>query len=249
MDVVPLELLREISLKGDTTTEDEVVRILERLSDQKHFWKMHYDERISRLKKGDELPPGVIKLVKVYIAIKRKLSVGDKMAGRHGNKGVLSRILPEEDMPYFEDGTPVEIVLNPLGRAFPNERGSDPRDSSGLGGPRPGRGPQQDDGRKLLPGQAPRASSLRCSTPRNPKGERRSGQSSEEMDEDQVKRFVASLSNGVPIATPVFDGARETEIKAMLGERRLSFQRVRRSSTTAEPAIPSTRKSPSESST
>ena len=115
MDVVPLELLREISLKGDTTTEDEVVRILERLSDQKHFWKMHYDERISRLKKGDELPPGVIKLVKVYIAIKRKLSVGDKMAGRHGNKGVLSRILPEEDMPYFEDGTPVEIVLNPLG--------------------------------------------------------------------------------------------------------------------------------------
>ncbi len=115
MDIVPLELLRELSLKGDTTTEDEVVRILERLSDQKHFWKMHYDERISRLKKGDELPPGVIKLVKVYIAIKRKLSVGDKMAGRHGNKGVLSRVLPEEDMPYFEDGTPVEIVLNPLG--------------------------------------------------------------------------------------------------------------------------------------
>ena len=68
--MVPLELLRDISLKGDTTTEDEVVRILERLSDQKHFWKMHYDERISRLKKGDELPPGVIKLVKVYIAIK-----------------------------------------------------------------------------------------------------------------------------------------------------------------------------------
>ena len=115
MESVPLELLRDLSLKGDPTTEDEVVRILERLGDQKHFWKMHYDERISRLKKGDELPPGVIKLVKTYIAIKRKLSVGDKMAGRHGNKGVLSRILPEEDMPYFEDGTPVEIVLNPLG--------------------------------------------------------------------------------------------------------------------------------------
>ncbi len=110
-----MDLLRDLSLKGDTTTEDEVFRILERLSDQKHFWKMHYDERISRLKKGDELPPGVIKLVKVYIAIKRKLSVGDKMAGRHGNKGVLSRILPEEDMPNFEDGTPVDIVLNPLG--------------------------------------------------------------------------------------------------------------------------------------
>jgi DNA-directed RNA polymerase subunit beta len=73
------------------------------------------DERVSKLKKGDELPPGVIKMVKVYVAMKRKLSVGDKMAGRHGNKGVIARILPEEDMPYLPDGTPVEIVLNPLG--------------------------------------------------------------------------------------------------------------------------------------
>ena len=72
-------------------------------------------EKIEKLQKGDELPPGVIKLVKVYIAMKRKLSVGDKMAGRHGNKGVIARILPDEDMPYMEDGTPVEIVLNPLG--------------------------------------------------------------------------------------------------------------------------------------
>jgi DNA-directed RNA polymerase subunit beta len=73
------------------------------------------DEKIAKLRKGDELPPGVIKLVKVYIAMKRKLSVGDKMAGRHGNKGVIARILPDEDMPYLPDGTPVEIVLNPLG--------------------------------------------------------------------------------------------------------------------------------------
>ena len=76
--------------------------------------KIH-EERISKLRRGDELPPGVIKLVKVYVAMKRKLSVGDKMAGRHGNKGVIARILPEEDMPYLPDGTPVEIVLNPLG--------------------------------------------------------------------------------------------------------------------------------------
>ncbi len=76
--------------------------------------KLH-DERVGKLKKGDELPPGVIKLVKVYVAMKRKLSVGDKMAGRHGNKGVIARILPEEDMPYLPEGTPVEIVLNPLG--------------------------------------------------------------------------------------------------------------------------------------
>jgi len=73
------------------------------------------EERKEKLKKGDELPPGVIKLVKVYIAMKRKLSIGDKMAGRHGNKGVIARIVPEEDMPSLPDGTPVEIVLNPLG--------------------------------------------------------------------------------------------------------------------------------------
>ena len=73
------------------------------------------EERKEKLKKGDELPPGVIKLVKVYIAMKRKLSIGDKMAGRHGNKGVIARIVPQEDMPYMPDGTPVEIVLNPLG--------------------------------------------------------------------------------------------------------------------------------------
>src|SRR5260370_26482362 len=73
------------------------------------------EERKDKLKKGDELPPGVIKLVKVYIAMKRKLSIGDKMAGRHGNKGVIARIVPQEDMPYMPDATPVEIVLNPLG--------------------------------------------------------------------------------------------------------------------------------------
>src|SRR6202008_1843439 len=74
-----------------------------------------FEEKIGRLKKGDELPPGVFKMVKVYVATKRKLSVGDKMAGRHGNKGVISRILPEEDMPYMPNGEPVELVLNPLG--------------------------------------------------------------------------------------------------------------------------------------
>ena len=80
-----------------------------------HAIESLYTDKIAKLTKGDELPPGVIKMVKVYVAIKRKLSVGDKMAGRHGNKGVVSRVLPEEDMPYLEDGTPVDIVLNPLG--------------------------------------------------------------------------------------------------------------------------------------
>ncbi len=99
----------------DTKVYDEVRRLEEKTERQIQILKSIYEERVQRLKRGDELPPGVIKMVKVYIAMKRKLSVGDKMAGRHGNKGVVARILPEEDMPYLPDGTPVEIVLNPLG--------------------------------------------------------------------------------------------------------------------------------------
>jgi DNA-directed RNA polymerase subunit beta len=215
MDVIPLDLLRDVSLKGDTVTEDEVVRILERLSDQKHFWKMHYDERISRLKKGDELPPGVIKLVKVYIAIKRKLSVGDKMAGRHGNKGVLSRILPEEDMPYFDDGTPVEIVLNPLG--VPSRMNVGQILETHLGWAARGLG---DAVNKMLEENFSvdklRESLFEIFEGYEPDRRTKVRKIIEEMDEDQVKKFVASLSSGIPISTPVFDGARETEIKSLL---------------------------------
>src|SRR4051812_15686276 len=94
---------------------DNCQQILRDLEDLVRAREEHFRDKIERLSKGDELPPGVIKMVKVYIAIKRKLQVGDKMAGRHGNKGVISRILPEEDMPYLQDGTPVDLVLNPLG--------------------------------------------------------------------------------------------------------------------------------------
>jgi DNA-directed RNA polymerase subunit beta len=215
LDDVPLELLRDISLKGDTTTEDNVVRILERLSDQKHFWKMHFDERISRLKKGDELPPGVIKLVKVYIAIKRKLSVGDKMAGRHGNKGVLSIVLPEEDMPYFEDGTPVEIVLNPLG--VPSRMNVGQVLETHLGWAARGLGAALNKMMKEgFSVEKLRERLLDIFDPHEPDRRSRVKKIIQEMDEDQVKLFVASLSRGIPISTPVFDGARESEIKSLL---------------------------------
>ena len=95
--------------------EERSHEIVDKTERQIEVLKALFAEKESRLKRGDELPPGVIKLVKVFVAMKRKLSVGDKMAGRHGNKGVIARILPEEDMPYLPDGTPVEIVLNPLG--------------------------------------------------------------------------------------------------------------------------------------
>jgi DNA-directed RNA polymerase subunit beta len=99
----------------DARLNEQIDEIEEMTSRQIAVLEKITDEKISKLRKGDELPPGVIKLVKVYIAMKRKLSVGDKMAGRHGNKGVIARVLPDEDMPYLPDGTPVEIVLNPLG--------------------------------------------------------------------------------------------------------------------------------------
>ena len=108
--------LKRMRLKDkDVRVNEQIDDIEEMTSRQIAVLEKITDEKIAKLRKGDELPPGVIKLVKVYIAMKRKLSVGDKMAGRHGNKGVVARILPEEDMPYLPDGTPVEIVLNPLG--------------------------------------------------------------------------------------------------------------------------------------
>ena len=104
-------------LETDISVEilDEIQEIEDKTERQIEVLRALFDERMNRLQKGDELPPGVIKMVKVYVAMKRKLSVGDKMAGRHGNKGVIAKIVPEEDMPYLPDGTPVEIILNPLG--------------------------------------------------------------------------------------------------------------------------------------
>jgi DNA-directed RNA polymerase subunit beta len=110
------KLFRKIEVSaGSIDVTAEVKEYEQRTERQINILSDIYDEKITKLKQGDELPPGVIKMVKVFVAMKRKLSVGDKMAGRHGNKGVIARILPEEDMPYLPDGTPVEIVLNPLG--------------------------------------------------------------------------------------------------------------------------------------
>ena len=116
LNEVPNRYWHEIQLdSGDGKIEEQLEQLAAKREEDVFNIEQQYSEKIVKLTKGDELPPGVIKLVKVYLAIKRKLSVGDKMAGRHGNKGVVSRLLPEEDMPYLEDGTPVDIVLNPLG--------------------------------------------------------------------------------------------------------------------------------------
>ncbi len=112
---VPREAWGEIPLADAGDKEDRIFELVDRLDDQSADVRRRYDERIERLREGDDLPPGVIKMVKVYVAIKRRLSVGDKMAGRHGNKGVISKIVPVEDMPFMEDGSSVDIILNPLG--------------------------------------------------------------------------------------------------------------------------------------
>ncbi|MGW8193890.1 MAG: DNA-directed RNA polymerase subunit beta [Desulforhopalus sp.] len=114
-EAIGFDNLREIDFSEKAKYIDSMEEVYERYNRQSRLIIERYDGIIERMKKGDDLPPGVVKMVKVYVATKRKLSVGDKMAGRHGNKGVVSRLLPEEDMPFFDDGTTVDIVLNPLG--------------------------------------------------------------------------------------------------------------------------------------
>ncbi len=114
LENIPFEYIRDVQI-GDESLQNEVNRIVVGTGQLINNKRAALSAKIKRLKEGDELPPGVIKMVKVFVAVKRRLAVGDKMAGRHGNKGVVSRILPEEDMPYLPDGTPVDLVLNPLG--------------------------------------------------------------------------------------------------------------------------------------
>ena len=167
------------------------------------------EERKDKLKKGDELPPGVIKLVKVYIAMKRKLSVGDKMAGRHGNKGVIARIVPEEDMPYLPDGTPVEIVLNPLG--VPSRMNVGQILETHLGWA------SKELGRSLARLFRPevKAEALRRWF-REVFTDTAIWRSISALEDDELLELADSFREGIPMATPVFDGARETEIRHLL---------------------------------
>lgn len=114
IDRVGIEKIKNLKLK-DEETEAKLEKIIETMESELDLVRMYYEDKINKLKKGDELQPGVLKTIKVYVAMKRKIAVGDKLSGRHGNKGIVSIILPVEDMPFMEDGTPVDVVLNPLG--------------------------------------------------------------------------------------------------------------------------------------
>jgi len=170
----------------------------------------HFRDKIDRLSKGDELPPGVIKMVKVYIAIKRKLQVGDKMAGRHGNKGVVSRILPEEDMPYLQDGRPVDIVLNPLG--VPSRMNVGQILETHLGW-----------GAKVLGWQFQYMleakfgiKEIRAHVERVFAGDAAIAKWLTKLTDEEVKQVAGKLKRGVHYASPVFDGAPEQAIKDSL---------------------------------
>jgi DNA-directed RNA polymerase subunit beta len=209
LEKIPFDLWHEITLEAEEETEAKVGLLYENLARKKESVQAHFEEKIEKLKAGDELPPGVIKLVKVYVAIKRKLSVGDKMAGRHGNKGVLSRILPEEDMPYFKDGTPVDIVLNPLG--VPSRMNVGQILETHLGWAARGMGEKIN---ALLEKQA---------SIETLKREIKAAYASPEIDRflkdasaEQIVGLATRLKHGMLVATPVFDGADEKEIKNML---------------------------------
>jgi DNA-directed RNA polymerase subunit beta len=225
---VPYRYWAEITV-GDPT-DSKVRDILRNLEDQKEAVKLVFGEKIARIKKGDELPPGVIKMVKVYVAIKRKLAVGDKMAGRHGNKGVVSRILPEEDMPYLEDGRPVDLVLNPLG--VPSRMNIGQILETHLGWAARGLGERlQTYIEEKWSGDELRKQLKRIYD------DRAFGDFIDGVSDKEVVSLCQRLRPGIHVSTPVFDGARETEIHQLLDEAALprSGQMVLFDGRTGEP--------------
>jgi len=192
---------------------DETAQLLENLRESLEQTRKDFDiafeEKKKKLTQGDELPPGVQKMVKVYLAVKRRLQPGDKMAGRHGNKGVVSRIVPIEDMPYMADGTPVDIVLNPLG--VPSRMNIGQILEVHLGWAAKGLGQKLDN---MLKKQAAIGDVRKYLN----KIYNSSGKSEDlaSLNDDDILELAQNLTRGVPFATPVFDGANEAEIKDML---------------------------------
>ncbi len=209
-----IDALSQIRLTDDAT-EHRVHQLIEAMESQKALISQKFADKVARMKRGDELPPGVIKTIKVYVAIKRKIQPGDKLAGRHGNKGVLSRILPVEDMPYLADGRPVDVVLNPLGvpsrmnvgQILESHLGWAAREMSSKIAELVDKG-----GVKAL-----REKFLKLFTTPTMK------KIIEELEDGEVIDFAKQYTTtGIPVGSPVFDGANEAEIKLWLEEAGLA---------------------------
>jgi DNA-directed RNA polymerase subunit beta len=201
---IPAGKWKDIVLENKRA-EGEIGKIKDNLDEQLKATKVVFTEKIERLQSGDELPPGVIKMVKVDLAVKRKLSVGDKMAGRHGNKGVLSRILPEEDMPYLDDGTPVDIALNPLG--VPSRMNVGQILETHLGWASIGLGQKINEW--LEQNVSPQALRTKLKELLDSK---ELSKLINEADDDAVVKLAKAFSKGIRFASPVFDGASEGQI-------------------------------------
>ena len=201
----------DLEVQGKPEVTGQTRLIWENYHEQIELVQMVFEDKISKLKKGDELPPGVIKMVKVYLAVKRKLSVGDKMAGRHGNKGVVSRVLPEEDMPYFEDGSPVDIVLNPLG--VPSRMNVGQVLETHLGWAAKGIGEQLS---LLIEAYKSREDVLAKLKRLHSKAE--FDEYFADADESDLRSLIPHYREGFHLASPVFDGAEEEEIRKFLKE-------------------------------
>lgn len=202
----------EFALSNDTAQGE--VEALNRLYDEaKDRLQKRFEDKVDKVQRGDELLPGVMKMVKVFVAVKRKLQPGDKMAGRHGNKGVISRIVPMEDMPYLDDGTPVDVVLNPLG--VPSRMNVGQILETHLGWACRGLGGQIGDALAAFERDGnitPLQGTLKTAY-----GEDKDIDSEiNAMESDDVRELAGNLVKGVPVATPVFDGAKESDINTML---------------------------------
>ena len=204
---IQFELLGFIPLKQNL--EDDLTALMGATKTKLDMIRAVFKERAERMKRGDELAPGVIKMVKVTLAIKRRIQVGDKMAGRHGNKGVVSKIVPEEDMPFLADGTPVDMILNPLG--VPSRMNIGQLLELMLGGACLGVGQKINEQleKQWNAGEVRKMLKAIYTSPEVDKYV-------DSANDDELKRIAASLKRGVRIATPVFDSAKESDIKALL---------------------------------
>jgi DNA-directed RNA polymerase subunit beta len=205
-----LEKWLSIPIAEDENLAEKLDMIKEARDEQLNLIKVVFGEKIEKIKRGDDLPPGVIKMVKVNLAVKRRLAVGDKMAGRHGNKGVLSRILPEEDMPYMEDGTPVDIVLNPLG--VPSRMNVGQILETHLGWAAKGLGEQLQD----MVDTSSKPAALRKRLKEIYAEQKDVLRLVDGLDDEEVLAVAKKLASGVHMASSVFDGAHESEISSCL---------------------------------
>jgi DNA-directed RNA polymerase subunit beta len=214
--------LREITVRDDSRMVN-IEALKKQMADAIHELEQRFESKVEKLQRGDELPPGVMKMVKVFVAVKRKLQPGDKMAGRHGNKGVISRIMPIEDMPYLEDGTPVDIVLNPLG--VPSRMNVGQILETHLGWAAAGLGKRIGEvletvRRNVKGGGAKAQGELRQLLGDIYDGDGRTD--IEALPDDELLELAGELAHGVPMASPVFDGAREDDIVGMLTQAGLA---------------------------